>query len=102
MEELLAGSKTSSQIVLNVAVRGKTSKSTFVSSGVPQGTVLGPLLFLVYINNMPQEVLSQIALFADDAYLFRLIKSAADAEIANRQQQPCPVGERLVNGISPR
>jgi len=63
----------------SVVVRGKFSKRTQVLSGVPQGTVLGPLLFLVYINDMPQEVRSSIALFADDAYLYRSIVSPEDS-----------------------
>jgi len=54
-----------------VVVRGIFSESSFVSSvGVPQGTVLGPLLLLVYINDMPLNVSSNIGLFADDAYLY--------------------------------
>jgi len=57
-----------------VVVRGKSSKRSPVISGVPQGTVLGPLLFLIYINDMPNEVKSKIALFADDAYLYRSIR----------------------------
>ena len=62
-----------------VVVRGKSSKSSPVISGVPQGTVIGPLLFLIYINDMPDEVKSRIALIADDAYLYRSISSAEDA-----------------------
>ena len=63
-----------------VVVRGKSSKNSPVISGVPQGTVLGPLLFLIYINDMPSKVKSRIALFADDAYLYRSIKSPEDTK----------------------
>ena len=61
-------------------VRGTKSKQTAVISGVPQGTVLGPLLFLVYINDMPLETKSKIALFADDSYIYRKILSKEDSE----------------------
>ena len=52
-----------------VLVEGASSPNVPVSSGVPQGTVLGPLLFLLYINDLPNEVNSNIRLFADDAIL---------------------------------
>ncbi len=61
-----------------VAVRGTLSKRIAVTSGVPQGSVLGPLLFLVYINDMPLQVKSSIALFADDAYLYKVIDCLND------------------------
>ena len=49
-----------------------------VSSGVPQGSVLGPLLFLIFINDLPNGISSQIRLFADDCVVYRAIKSDQD------------------------
>ena len=79
------------QVVLN----GQLSDKAKVISGVPQGTVLGPLLFLVYINDMPSYVDSQIRLFADDAYLYRVIKSLHDSNILQNDLEQLQVWERL-------
>ena len=53
-----------------VVVDGVCSKTCNVVSGVPQGSVLGPLLFLLYINDLPQHLESQCRLFADDAVIY--------------------------------
>ena len=67
-----------------VVVDGISSSSVSVLSGVPQGTVLGPLLFLIYINDIASGVSSSIRLFADDCILYRTIKCEADSIILQR------------------
>ena len=54
-----------------VVVSGEHSPWTHVEYGVPLGTVLGPLLFLIYINDLPNNIHSTVRLFADDCVLYR-------------------------------
>ena len=67
-------------------VEGNESTPTSVKSGVPQGTVLGPLFFLVYINDISKGLTpgTKIRLFADDSLLYRTIKSPHDSEILQK------------------
>lgn len=62
-------------------LEGELSDSTRVISGVPQGSVLGPILFLFYINDLPQSLQSNVRLFADDTLLYLTIHSLADTRI---------------------
>ena len=63
---------------MQVVVEGCSSQQTSVDSGVPQGTVLGPLLFLCHINDLPEAVKSQVRLFADDCLIYREITTFDD------------------------
>ena len=56
-----------------VVLNGQSSKWKNVNAGVPQGSVLGPLFFLIYINDLPQGLHSDVKLFADDTSLFSVI-----------------------------
>ena len=62
-----------------VVLNGKNSGWLTVTSGVPQGSVLGPLFFLVYINDLVDGVHNDIKLFADDTYIFSVVKDKDEA-----------------------
>ena len=61
-----------------VHVRGNYSSWKDVLSGIPQGSILGPVLFVIYINDMPNCVRSNMLLFADDTKIYRGIQSDSD------------------------
>ena len=64
-----------------VVLDGQASDPAPVLSGVPQGSDLGPVLFLIFINDLPDNIRSSVRLFADNCVLFRNINSPKDCEI---------------------
>ena len=62
-----------------VLLNGQTSSWRPVLAGVPQGSILGPLLFLIYINDLPNELKSNAKLFADNTSLFTIVKDETES-----------------------
>ena len=75
---------------IKVVLDGQHSSSYSINSGVPQGSILGPILFLVFINDLPDDLISKVSVYADDtsiyssldkkSELFDRIELAADLE----------------------
>ena len=63
-----------------VIVEGQSTEKVSVVSGVPQGSVLGPVLFLIIINDLPDDLTSKTRMFADDCIVYREIKSPQKEE----------------------
>ncbi len=63
-----------------VVIERDKSEEVSVTSGVPQGSVIGPILFLAYINDLPDKVLSKVWLFADDTAIYLAVSSLEDAK----------------------
>ena len=63
-----------------VLVNGISSEWRNITKGIPQGSVLGPILFLICINDMPKVIQYLVKLFADDAKLYQIIKCSQDRD----------------------
>ena len=77
-----------------VVVDGDKSDEAPVTSGVPQGSVLGPVLFLCFINDMPEVLKSDCRLFADDSIVYRKIATPSDCDILQADLEALEAWER--------
>ena len=77
-----------------VVVEGEKSYAAEVKSGVPQGSVLGPSLFLFYINDIEDNMESTVRLFADDTIVYLAVSSTQDAETLQNDLNKLGIWER--------
>ena len=81
-----------------VVLNGQTSAWTPVFAGVPQGSVLGPLFFLIYINDLTKDTSSTAKLFADDTSIFSVVNDInVSADQMNKDLQKINVGLSVEN-----
>ena len=78
---------------------GESSNEVPVTSGVPQGSVLGPLLFLLYINDLSDNVQSEVRLFANDTTVYLTVSSANDSSILQSDLDSAMLRTNLGHGV---
>ena len=76
-----------------VVVDDEESKLVPVTSGVPHDSVLGLILFLIYINDLPQDIFSHVCLFADDTAIYLTIENKNDLRLYRGTWADCRLGK---------
>ena len=65
-----------------VLLNGQTSKWSQIKAGVPQGSFLGPLLSIVYVNDLTERLTSNVKLFADDTSIFSVVRDSSSSSLS--------------------
>ena len=82
--------------IQTVVLDRESSKEVTVTSGVPQGSVLGLLLFLLYINDLPDNIQSQVRLFADGTAVYLTVSNMKDNQVLQSDLSLFSIGRELV------
>ena len=80
---------------------GEVSSWVPVTSGIPQGSVIGPILFLVYINDLPAKLQSKVQLFADDTIVYMAVTNKTDAAILQKDLKLLEESEKSQMSFNP-
>jgi hypothetical protein len=83
-----------------VIINGETSDTKYINAGVPQGSILGPIRFPTYINNIVNSIFLNIKLFVDDTSLYLVIDNEYD-QLNKDIESYSPVFPKMVNKIQP-
>ena len=78
-----------------MVVEWKPSSWENVISGIPQGTVLGPLLFVIYINDLTNDLTSMTKLFADDTKVYREVNNAEESKLLQNDVETLTTWSRV-------